>query len=289
MTATAEPTPPPAPQTIAVPLLSPESFEGLVAVVETLATVADMTQEGLRLEVAPQLDQAIRMAGSILARVEREHDKLADASLYAWAARASGLAVFAANLAAKILAELTDRHHARASAGLVGPDGVTPAAAAAQPVLVDLQGRPMPPRPTLPPHLQAAIAAHHAPPAPAFRAPDFITVESLGPDRVRVACSVCQLAAGEVGVDVAQAVIDTHVLARHGAGRPAGEQLAWLHPKVADPGPGPYDVPTCRRCYCTQANACVRALDSTDGETQTCSWAELNPETNAGVCSACAE
>jgi hypothetical protein len=273
-TATAPPTP--APQTIAVPLLSPESFEGLVAVVETLATVADMTEEGLRIEVQPTLDQAIRVAGGILARVERDHEKLSDPALYAWAARASGLAVFAANLAAKLLAEITDRHAARASAGLVGPDGVTPAAAA--PVLVGPDLRPVTPtRPTLPPHLQALVGAHT------------FSIEPMpGTGFHRVVCHTCHKALGEVqDLATAELIGATHAAAR------GNEKVEWTHPETFRALAAAYDVPTCGRCGCTERNACLKVLDLGPDKPrpviQHCSWAQLNPETNAGVCTACAE
>jgi hypothetical protein len=67
------------------------------------------------------------------------------------------------------------------------------------------------------------------------------------------------------------------------------EGEVWLHPDVPDPTGGPYDVPTCRRCGCTDAQACVLLDKDQKTVIASCAWRELNPETNAGVCTACAE
>lgn len=43
---------------------------------------------------------------------------------------------------------------------------------------------------------------------------------------------------------------------------------------------GPYEIPTCGICGCTQNVPCF------DGE-QVCFWVTMNSETNAGLCSEC--
>lgn len=300
-TTATEPAPPPAPPH--VPLLTPESFEGLVRVVEALAALADATQEGARIPIEPQLEQDLSRAVTILVAVDRQGDKLSEPALHAWAARASALAALCGDLTVKLLADLTDRALAKPAA-IVAPNGDAAAAVVAErSQLVDLAGRPMtaPPRPTLPPHLQAVIAAHHAPPplipvprdepGPAETTDDgkpvhLVTFDPLYDRTVRVTCKTCNIALGEVGDDVAETVAKTHLREKHGA---AGDEVKWLHPDVPDPTGGPYDVPTCRRCGCTDGNACQ--LLGPDGKSTigTCSWREINPETNAGVCTACAE
>lgn len=241
------PAPPPPP--LAAGDLSRESFDGLVNVVQTLATLADMTQEGARVPVPPELDQALQNAGRIFVSVDHNLDRLPDEQVLGWAARGAQIAAAAATMVVNALAVLHDRTTAAAAGPvIVGLDGVTPAAAA--PTLVGLDGQPLTPRPRraeevaqLPPHLRHVVRDHAAGTLHTFE------ISKLPSGLHRVVCHTCSLALGEVrDVETAEQIAATHSRGGRAAELivPAREQVRWIHPEVPDPTGGPYDVPTCK-------------------------------------------
>ncbi len=310
------PPPPPATAPPPLPVFTEESFKAFAEILEHLASVCDAVAGGCDIPIPESCDVAVRTVGKMFATLDQKlHAGGVNVhALHAWAARAATLSAVCTGVMVKALAMIADHAAASEASVLVGPD---------------LQPAAPPRRPELPPHLMAVVrdqAGHLR--AAALTPERVVDVGAvLGPLHTfsitpvpnghRVVCHTCDRALGEVrDLETAETIAATHQrggdpVARIETGEDAdrafgkgselaaevrdriartaaaGEQLVWIHPDAPPPLGTAFDVPTCRYCGCTQNNACSKLHDGKPVET--CSWRELNPETNAGTCTACAE
>lgn len=259
--------PPPPPP---LPVFTEQSFQAFVSILEDLAILCDTLEPGAQLPIPESCELAVRTVGKMFATLDQKiaAGGVSPVALHAWAARAAALGSICTHVMVQALAVIAE--HVKKNGGdeavLLVPE--PPPAAVV--------------RPTLPPHLQAVIGAH------TFSIEAF-SIETMPPrDFYRVTCHTCQRPLAEVReLEIAELVGTTHAAAR------GGEKVEWVHPTTFRALAAAYDTPTCKRCGCSEGNACLKVLDLGPDKpkpvVQHCSWAEINPETNAGTCSACAE
>jgi hypothetical protein len=200
----------------------------------------------------------LKPASALTPKVEQ----LGDQDLQALAAAAASAGAALTTLLLEATAELLCRHLDLPELHLVDDDGrplIKVDRPAGAPAGADAQGRPL--------HL--------------------VKFDPIADgDLHRITCTTCDTVLGNMTTEAGELAAAAHIREVHQC---LGEEVRWLHPDVPDPTGGPYDVPTCRRCGCTENQACVLLDKDQKTVIASCAWRELNPETNAGVCTACAE